>query len=163
MMKEKLTKEMSLEDIQKELEILLADIKAKNKLKKGDKFLINNQILIPGYGEIRIWKTIEIIDIKNAKNSKETTVIHYIIQWEDDNILKMSKWIFVTYFCNELTIETKNIDKKIRKLREQEKLFIESLEKNKEHEIDQVVEIFKEKVNWLVLITKLFKKKIKRK
>jgi hypothetical protein len=51
-MKEKLTKEMSLEDIQKELEILLADIKAKNKLKKGDKFLINNQILIPGYGEI---------------------------------------------------------------------------------------------------------------
>lgn len=162
-MKEKLTKEVSLEDIQKELEVLLADVKAKNKLKKGDTFLIDNQILIPGYGEVWIWKNVEIVDIKSAKKSTETTVIYYIIQWENDRVLEMSKWIFITYFCNKLTIESKNADKKIKKLREQEKFFTESLEKNNTDEIRKTAEGVKEKVNWLVTITKLLKKKKKKK
>lgn len=165
-MKEKLTKEISLEDIQKELEILLADVKAKNKLKIGDKFLIDNQILIPGYGEVWAWKKVEIVDIKSAKKSTETTVIYYIIQWEDDRVLEMSKWIFITYFCNKLTIESKNADKKIKKLREQEKFFTKSLEKNETDETDEIDETkegVKEKVNWLVTITKLLKKKKQKK
>lgn len=146
--------------------------KPEDKLEIGDILLLSNNVNIPSFWKknkctkiykwtkIDKWTKIEIVNIKKWKNKEKTTMINYKILWWKEDILTMSKFVFITYFCDDIKIEKKHRDNKIKELKrliEEGRKFKKNIEKSKSECATKEV---KGKIHFIISLTKTIKKKL---
>ena len=149
--------ECSLKDIEEELSLLLSTVKPEDKLKVNDVLVLSNDFNIPFYWKIDKWTSIEIVSMKKWKDETKTTLINYKILWWKDDILTMSKWIFIASFCDDIRTKQKHFNDKLKKLREEEKKFKKNM---KESHSECSTEEVKENINFIISLTKAVKNKL---
>lgn len=143
-----------LDNLEDQLEELLNTIKPSDKISIWDNFTLKKNVILPYHWKIEKWKSIRISDITEEKEW-QTTIIKYQIIWETDEEFEMSKWIFIWYFCEEIKSEEEQIWKKINQLKKQIKF---EKDKIKTEKMWKHCEDVKQKVHFLLKLTKAVKK-----
>lgn len=147
--------DISLEQIQKEINELLASVKPVDKLKKWQIYKVEKKWTINWIINFEKWDEIKILEIEKAKDETKTTSISFVIN-NNENIYKTSDGIFMVNFSEELKTEDDNFKKKLKALKDHEKQLLKKLKHSKDSE-----KIEKEQLWFFKKITKLLSKKTK--
>ena len=147
------TSDITLEQVEAELQELLNSVKPLDKVKKGNKYVTEKDWDINGFQAYKKWQTIEVLRKIKPLNEWQTTTIVYSVDW--DREYDLADGIFMATFCPDLVIEDKNYAKKLKDLRQHEKDLKKALESDW---LDHKVEL--EKLSTFKKVTKILMKKL---
>lgn len=147
----------NLEELEVELEKLLSKLHTEdNNLSVWNEFDVVKNIEVPTHWKVLKWSKVEIVWIKKWTWTN-TTTIRYKISWENE-AHKMSEWIFIVTFCENIVAEWKKTEGKIRKLRKEIK---EKRDAMQESWAACLTKEVKDEVKWILGILKRALKKLK--
>jgi len=153
----KIKEEMkTLKDLESELEELLSIIKPSDKLRVWDEFIVEKDILLPGWHEILEWSVIIILSILKWGKWHTDEIKYKIKQWEKKS---MSKWIFMGFFCKSLISQEEDLNRRIDKLKKEIK---EENHRIKWSKVLDQSEKVQKKVHFLLKFVRSFKKAVKK-
>ena len=149
--------DLTLKQIETELQELLNGVNPLDKLKVGNKYTIEKDGDINGFNPFKKGQVVEVLEIIPPSKEWKTTTIKYSLDGGPENVL--SDGIFILTFCKDLKLECDNYDKKLKELRRYEKELKKSFESDwLDHTVElQKLSIFKQVIK--ILMKKLGLKK----
>lgn len=143
-----------LEKIENELNELLSMVKPEDKLKEGDIFEMKKDIQLIAWWIVLKWEILKINEIQRRGN---INTISYTRSWKKWNLV-MNESVFIKFFCELIVKEQSEFNEKILELRAHEKTIKNNIKNN---ELESLTEDIKEKVSFIIRLTKFLKKNVK--